>query len=190
MNARFAVGIAALAAAASGSALAQSDWSSPFAKGPYIGANAGQSRFRTDCSDLFTCDRKDSAWKVYFGGRMSDLIGLEMGYTDFGKIRASGGDTKAWAANASLTAGVPIGDRFEIFAKGGGIYGRTDVTASPATLFHSGRKDGWGGTYGAGAALGITRTVQARVDWDRYSLDFIGGRKDVDMLSAGVQVRF
>ena len=32
--------------------------------------------------------------------------------------------------------------------------------------------------------------MQARVDWDRYSLDFIGGRKDVDMLSAGVQVRF
>ena len=28
------------------------------------------------------------------------------------------------------------------------------------------------------------------VDWDRYSLDFIGGRKDVDVLSAGVQVRF
>ena len=190
MNARFAAGIAALAAAASASAFAQSDWSTPFSKGPYIGASAGESRFRTDCADFFTCDRKHSAWKLYTGGHFNDLMGLEFGYTDFGKIKASGGDTKAWAANASLTAGVPIGDRFEVFAKGGAIYGRTDVSASPSTLFHTGRKTGWGGTYGAGAALGLTRTVQVRVDWDRYSMDFIGGRKDVDLISAGVQLRF
>jgi hypothetical protein len=34
------------------------------------------------------------------------------------------------------------------------------------------------------------RNVQTRVDWDRYNLDFAGGSRDVDLLSAGVQMRF
>ena len=80
--------------------------------------------------------------------------------------------------------------RFKVFAKGGGLYGRTDVRSSPSTLFDSGHKDGWGYTYGVGAALGVTRTVQVRLDWDRHNMDFVGGNKDVDMWSAGVQLRF
>jgi opacity protein-like surface antigen len=156
----------------------------------HVGVSGGESKFRTECSSLFDCDRKDTAWKVYGGGSFNDWLGMELGYTDFGKIRASGGDTDAWAANASLTAGVPIGDRFSVFAKGGALYGRTDVQASAASLIETGHKTGWGWTYGAGAALGITPAVQLRVDWDRYKLDFAGGRRDVDMLSAGVQMRF
>jgi opacity protein-like surface antigen len=105
-------------------------------------------------------------------------------------VRASGGDTKAWAANVSLTAGVPIGNRFDIFAKGGGIYGRTDVSADPSTLFDRGRKSGWGTTYGAGASFAITPNWLIRADWDRYHMDFVGGRRDVDMASAGVAYRF
>jgi len=115
---------------------------------------------------------------------------VELGYTDFGKINANGGDIEAWAGTLSITAGFPVGDRFKVFAKGGGLYGRTDVRSSPTTLFDSGHKDGWGYTYGVGAALGVTRTVQVRLDWDRHNMDFVGGSKDVDMWSAGVQLRF
>lgn len=156
----------------------------------HVGVSGGQSKFRTDCSSLFDCDRKDSAWKVYAGGSVNDILGFEVGYTDFGKIRAFGGDTEANAANLSLTAGIPIGDRFSIFAKGGAVYGRTDVHASTTALVRSGDRRGWGSTWGFGGALGITRNVQVRLDWDRYKLDFAGGRRDVDLLSAGVQLRF
>lgn len=192
MNSRFAIGIAALGLAASAPALAQSDsnWNLTPAYSGYIGVSGGQSKFRTDCSSLFDCDQKDTAWKLYAGGRANEIFGVELGYTDFGKVRASGGDTKAWAGTLSLLAGVPLGDRFNIFAKGGGVYGRTDVKASPASLVETGHKNGWGTTFGVGAALGLVRNVQLRVDWDRYRLDFIGGRRDVDLLSAGVQMRF
>jgi OOP family OmpA-OmpF porin len=163
---------------------------SPFAPGPYIGAAAGQSKFDTDCSSFFSCDKKDTAWKLYGGARINDVFGWEAGYTDFGKIAASGGETEAWAANLSALVGVPIGDRFSVFAKGGGLYGRTDVSASPSTLFDTGHKSGWGWTYGLGASVGITPTLSVRVDWDRYKLDFAGGRRDVDALMAGLQMRF
>lgn len=190
MNKHIAIAAAALGLAASGSAMAQ--WSAPLNKDfwGYLGASGGRSDFRTECSDLFDCSKKDTGWKVYGGGTWNDVWGLEAGYTDFGKINAGGGDTKAWAGNLSLTAGVPVGDRFRVFAKGGGIYSDTDVNASPSSLFHTGKKTGWGYTYGLGAALGITPTVQVRLDWDRYNMDFSTGTHDVDLVSAGLQVRF
>jgi OOP family OmpA-OmpF porin len=193
MKLKFAIGIAALAAAASGNVLAQSpDWRSPMGKDffGYIGASGGQSKYRTECSSLFDCDRKDTGFKVYGGGNFNSLLGLELGYTDFGKIHTLGGETNAWAGSLSLTAGLPVGDRFSVFAKGGGVYGRTDVRASAASLVDTGHKSGWGTTYGAGAAFAVTPTVQVRLDWDRYNLDFASGSRDVDMLSAGLQMRF
>jgi OOP family OmpA-OmpF porin len=193
MKASIAIGIAALGLAAAAPALAQSqsNWN-PMSRNysGYVGVSGGESKFRTDCASLFDCDTKDTGWKVYAGGKANEIFGMEAGYTDFGRVRASGGETDAWAANLSLVAGVPIGDRFSVFAKGGGIYGRTDVKASASSLVKTGHKNGWGTTWGVGAALGLTQAVQVRLDWDRYKLDFIGGSRDVDMLSAGVQMRF
>jgi OOP family OmpA-OmpF porin len=186
MNTRLAVGIAALGIGACGSAFAQS-----YDVRNYVGVSGGQSKYRTDCASLFKCDQKDTGWKAYFGSTINDIFGYEIGYTDFGRIDSNGGTTKAKAGNVSITAGVPIGDRARIFAKGGGVYSQTDVSADPAALIPTGHKNGWGGTWGAGAALGVTPNVQVRLDWDRTSLAFVGGgSRDVDMLSAGVQLRF
>ena len=185
MNKQLAIGVAAMGLMACGSAMAQYN---PNDVHGYIGASAGQSDFRQDCPSTFHCDHHDTGWKAYAGSTWNDIWGVELGYTDFGKINAGGGDTKAYAGNLSLTAGLPLGDRFRVFAKGGGTYSRTDVSAAP--LFESGKKTGWGYTYGLGAALGITPTVQVRLDWDRYNMDFANGTHDVDLLSAGLQVRF
>src|SRR5678815_2545480 len=177
-------------------ALAQSDYRAPW-RGDfwgYVGASAGESKFRADCnnsvSNFFECDKRDTGFKVYAGGKMNDFLGLEVGYTDFGKVAASGGETEAWAIPVSLVAGAPLGQRFGIFGKIGGLYGRTDVSADASTLLNTGHKNGWGWTYGAGATFAITPALQLRADWDRYKLDFVVGERDVDMLSAGLQFRF
>ena len=187
--------VAALGLLASGTTLAQSTYSTPW-RGDfwgYVGASAGESKFRTDCNRTITqfeCDTKDTGFKVYAGGRMNQWLGLEVGYTDFGRIRASGGEVDAWAIPLSLVAGVPFGERFSAFGKVGGLYGRTDVSASLEDLVETGDKSGWGWTYGVGMAFAITPTIQLRADWDRHKLDFVNGREDVDMLSAGLQFRF
>jgi opacity protein-like surface antigen len=191
MNRALLAGLAALGVAASGVTFAQgSSWNRDFLG--YVGASAGESKFRADCAatNVFACDKRDTAWKIYTGGRVNEIFGFEIGYTDFGKIKASGGDTKAWAVPLSVTAGMPLGDRFNIFAKLGGVYARTDVDVSPTTLLDKGRKNGWGGTWGAGASFKVAQNLDIRVDWDRYRLDFVGGRNDVDVLSGGVQFRF
>lgn len=192
MKRSFVFSFAAAALAASGLASAQSDWHMPWQDGfrGYIGASAGQSDFRSDCGSIFDCDQKDSAWKVYAGGNFNRVFGIELGYTDFGRMRAFGGDTEAQAANISLTAGVPLGERFALFAKGGAVYGWTDVGAAPLTSVRTGEKSGWGSTWGVGGAFAVTPNLQVRVDWDRYKLEFVGGDHDVDFLSAGLQLRF
>ena len=189
MKTRFVVPAMAVTLLASAAAMAQSEWRSDRFHS-YIGASAGQSKFRGACSSLFDCDRKDSAAKVYVGSNMNNLFGVELGYTDFGRMRTFGGDTEAKAANLSVTAGVPLGDRFSVFAKGGVAYGETDVSASSLAFVSTGRKRDWGTTWGAGATFNITPSVAARLDWDRYKLEFAGGDRDVDLLSAGLQLRF
>ena len=187
MNRALLAGLATLGLVASSFSHAQAF--NPFG---YAGVSGGQSKFRTDCAatNVFSCDQRDTGWKVYTGARISEIFGAEIGYTDFGTINANGGDTKAWAVPITLTAGIPLGDRFAIFAKGGGLFGRTDIDASPATLVDTGHKNGWGWTYGAGASMKVAQHWDIRVDWDRYQLDFVGGSKDVDMATAGVQFRF
>jgi opacity protein-like surface antigen len=156
-----------------------------------LGVGVGQSKIRSDCVGNFTCDNRDTAWKIYAGGRWSRYFGLEFGYNDFGKVDQSGGRTKAFAANITFTAGVPLGDRFDIFAKGGGAYGRTEVSADPSTGVATGTKSNFEGTYGVGASYAVTRNWQIRADWDRYNLDFVGqGHQNVDMATASVQYRF
>ena len=196
MQKRIITTVALLGLASAMPVLAQSDYRAPW-RGDfwgYVGASGGESKFRTDCRDtltrFFECDKRDTGFKVYAGGRMNEILGLEVGYTDFGKIAASGGETEAWAVPLTLTAGTPLGQRFGVFGKVGGLYARTDVSADPDTLLDRGHKSGWGWTYGAGATFAVTPSVQLRADWDRYKLDFVGGRRDVDMLTAGVQVRF
>jgi OOP family OmpA-OmpF porin len=188
--------VAALGLLGSGATMAQysTPWRGDF--WGYVGASAGESKFRADCNRTITqfeCDTKDTAFKVYAGGRMNQWLGREFGYTDFGRIKASGGEVDAWAVPLSLVAGVPFGERFSVFGKVGGLYGRTDVRPTFESTVQGdgrGRKSGWGWTYGAGAAFAITPAIQLRADWDRHKLDFVNGREDVDMLSAGVQFRF
>jgi len=186
------VAAAAFALAATG-AFAQAPYATPW-MGDFwgsIGIAGGESKFRADCgsADVFSCDHRDSAWRTWADGQMNRILGLEVGYADFGKVAASGGQTKAWAADVSLKAGVPIG-KLDIFAKGGGVYARTDITADPSTLFDTGHKDGWGTKWGVGAGFAITPNLAIRADWDRYNLDFVGGSRDVDLATAGVEWRF
>jgi OmpA-OmpF porin, OOP family len=193
--------ISALAAAgllASGAALAQSTtetarpWQGNF--WGYAGISAGESKFRADCNRTITqfeCDNKDTGWKIYGGGQFTPILGMEFGYTDFGKIRAGSGEVEAYAFPVTLTVGTPIGERFRVFGKVGGLYARTDVRVSVLDVDErSGHDNGFGWTYGAGLSFAVARNIDIRADWDRYKLDFVSGREDVDMLSAGVNFRF
>jgi OmpA-OmpF porin, OOP family len=186
--------VAALAVAGAAPAFAQSDYRAPW-RGDfwgYLGVSGGESKFESRCrnTNVFQCDERDTAWRVYAGGQLNRVLGLEVGYTDFGRVRSSGGETNAWAVPIVLTAGYHA-DRWSVFGKAGGLYSRTDVNVDLNDTFSArGDRNGWGWTYGAGATFGITPNLHLRADLDRYQMDFAGGRRDVDMISGGVVWRF
>jgi OmpA-like transmembrane domain len=107
-------------------------WDDPSASRPHswipytsygnVGVGAGRSEFDLGrCAPGFACDDKDTGYKVYTGGKFSRLLGVEAGYAYLGRGQANGGDEKAQGINVSLVANLPIGDMFNIYAKGGGF---------------------------------------------------------------------
>src|SRR4030081_3777929 len=111
----------------------------PYTSYGYVGAEMGRSEFNLGrCAPGFACDDKDTGYKVYTGGKFSRLLGVEAGYVYLGQGQANGGNEKAQGINVSLVANLPIGDMFNIYAKGGGIYGWTHTSASPAASVTTG----------------------------------------------------
>ena len=81
----------------------------------YIGLNAGQSDFSLgNGTGLFSGDDKDTAYSIYAGSYFNPYLGLEAGYTDFGKARRGGGESKAMGFNLSLVGKYPLGSSINL----------------------------------------------------------------------------
>ncbi len=178
-------------ASSTSSAWTAHNWRMPYQRNfwGYVGGSVGRSYWDVDCIGTGECDDRGVGFKLQAGGSFNEVIGLELGYVHLGHAKTAGGERKAQGATFVATLGVPIADRFRIFAKGGGIYSWTSVTGG-APGYATGDDRGVDWTWGAGATANLTQNWQLRVDWDRYRMDFAGGRDDVDLLSVGVQYRF
>lgn len=167
-------------------------WRMPYERGfwGHAGISFGQSKLDDlPCTATFACDDKDQAFKLYAGGRFSNIFGLEVGVLNFGKFPASGGEADGWGADAALIAGLPIGANSAIFGKLGVIYARTETSAAVTTV-PTGKERGFGGRWGVGAQLGLTKEWALRADFDRYRVPFPGDHRDLETMMVGVQYTF
>ena len=156
----------------------------PYTSYGYVGLGGGRSEFDLGgCAAGFACDDKDIGYKIFTGGKFSRLLGVELGYVRLGRGQANGGDEKAQGANLSLVANLPIGDMFNIYAKGGGIYGWTKTTANPASGARTGKDRGLNPSYGAGVQFDLTRNFALAADWDHYRFDYAHGTDDATLYS-------
>jgi OmpA-OmpF porin, OOP family len=160
----------------------------PFTNQGYFGAAAGQSTFDLNCSPGFSCDDKDSAFKIYTGGRFRNVLGLELGYVDLGKVDFGIGTAKARGVNLSLTANLPLNEAFSIYGKVGSTYGSTEA---PVFLEGNKRERGFGKSYGAGLEFSLGRNWAIRGEWERQTFEFANaGDRDVDLGTVGVHYKF
>jgi hypothetical protein len=155
----------------------------------HAGISFGQSKLDAGCPAGFPCDDKDQTFRLYAGGRFNNAIGLELGVLNPGVFRRGGGETDGWAADAALIAGIPIGANSSIFGKLGVIYARTEVTGIAPGL-RTGKERGFGGRWGLGAQVGLTKEWALRADFDRYLLPLPGDHEDLETLTLGVQYTF
>ena len=158
----------------------------------YIGLNAGQSNYRLNNGvGGFAADQRKNAYSIYGGSYFSNNFGFELGYTDFDRINRAGGSTKAEGFSISLVGKLPLSPSFNLLGRLGTTYGRTDVSANPASGIASGKQTGWGTSYGLGAEYVFTNNVSAVLQYDEYRLKFAGtGNDKINTTSLGVRYRF
>lgn len=190
-------------------------WQMPYqsAYWRYMAVTAGRSAYDFDCLPAARpCDTTDhSAFRLAAGGKFSNTWGIEISYVNLGDVSlpASLSHTRAQGANLSLIASTKVFDRVGINAKIGGVYGWTlsrlratnisCILGEPDRVCNFSQSDrGFGASYGAGLSARVAPRVELRLDWDRYRLPFVqdgvfarlGGKRDVDMWSAGFNILF
>lgn len=183
--------VAALAAGAS--AQAQSSNYSLNAPGAsYVGVNVGKSDFSVgNGNGLFSSDNKDTAYGINAGSYFNNNLGMELGFTDFGKINRAGGTTKAQGFNLSMVGRLPLSPQFNLLGKLGATYGRTDVSASPLSGVASGKETGFGVSYGLGAEYAFNPKMSAVLQYDAHDMKFVGtGNDRVSATTVGLRYKF
>ena len=193
-----------VAAAALAILVATPAWSQD--AGFYLGASIGQSRAKDFCDDSggFSCDDKDTAWKLFGGYQFNRHLAVEAGYTDLGEVGASGvlsgvsvrGTVEVTAFELMGVGSFPVMDRFALYGKLGVYRAETEQsvtgTLGTITVTDNASENNTDLTFAFGARFDITRNLGIRAEWQRY-LDVGGGEigeDDVDVLSVGVLWRF
>jgi OOP family OmpA-OmpF porin len=165
----------------------------------FAGAAVGASNKKDGCDDLpggISCDHKDTGWKLFGGYQFNKYLGAELGYTDLGKVKASGGGLSARAKidGFELTGvgTIPLVDKLSAYGKLGFIRSDVDTSAKFAGVKVSEKDHSTDLTFGLGLRYDFTNMVGARLEWQHY--DNVGnsstGKSDVNLLSVGVLFKF
>jgi OmpA-OmpF porin, OOP family len=158
----------------------------------YIGFNAGQSDFGLgNGNGAFGSDNKDTAYSIYGGSYFNNNFGLELGYTDFGRINRAGGNTKAEGISLSVVGKLPLSPSFNLLGRLGTTYGRTNVNAAAGSGVTGGSESGFGVNYGLGVEYAFTPQWSAVLQYDEHDLKYANqGRESLGVTSVGVRYRF
>ena len=151
----------------------------------YIGGALGQSEFG-DCRAGASCDRRDSAYKVYAGYQFTPRIAMEVAYVDLGKTTILSGisatESKPRGGTAHLVATWPLAADVSLIGRVGLIYGDTKVTGSGGIRNPKGTESAWG----VGAQYAFNRHFIVRLEWERLRFEPL----EVDALTLGLATTF
>lgn len=158
----------------------------------YVSFNAGQSDYSLGSgAGGFASERRATAYILNIGGYFNNNFGVELGYTDFGRINRAGGSTKADGINLSLVGKLPMTDAFSLLGKVGTTYGRTEVSAAPASGVATGTESDFAWSYGVGAMYAFNPQWSALVQYDEHNLKFAGGdRNRISATTIGLRYRY
>jgi opacity protein-like surface antigen len=162
----------------------------PYTDYGYVGANIGRSDYKSgSCAPHYSCDDSDLGYKIYTGGQISRIIGIEVGYVNIGDFDRNGGHKRGQGADVHLVGNIPLGKSANIYAKAGGVYGWTSTSASaPGEDTGHEREFNW--SYGAGLQFELAKQWALRADWDQYRMKFADRRDNIALYSLGAIYKF
>jgi OOP family OmpA-OmpF porin len=156
--------------------------------GFYAGATFGQSEADGSCPAGFSCDFKDTDWKIFGGYRINRNFAAEVFYADHGEISIRAGGASATAESSTFGVAalgiLPLGNQFEVFGKIGIGNTSVDASATAGGFSASAGDSGSDILFGVGAVFNFTRNLGVRAEYERYN------DSEIDVLSIGLQYRF
>ena len=170
---------AAALAAVVGAAVAFPTVSLAQMKGPdsgwYVGGNIG-------LAEVDELGEDDMSFKILGGYQINRNFGVELGYTDFGKVSAAPGiDVKGNAIELVGVGTLPLNDKFSLLGKLGFAMGEFKGGGASA--------DSTELTYGIGAQYNLSPVLGLRAEYQIYT-DVGDGASDVNVMSIGIVYRF
>ena len=158
----------------------------------YFDVSAGQTDYRLGSgSGLFGSNNGSTAYAVSAGSYFTNNLGVELGYTDFGRISRGGGETRADGVTLKLVGKWPLGSQFNLLGKVGTTYGRTEVTSAAGSGISAGSDNGFGVNLGIGAEFLFTPNWSAVVQYDAHDMRFVSSSSDRDRVGiATVGIRY
>lgn len=158
----------------------------------YVELGIGQSDYSLgNGSGLFDSDDGDTSYSIRGGSFFNANVGMEIGYTNFGKINRAGGTTKAEGINLSVVGRMPLSPSFNVLGKIGTTYSHTNVSSNPASGVVAGSEKDFGLSYGIGAEYLITPQWSGVLQYESTKMQFSGDRSDrVGVTSLSARYRF
>ncbi len=184
--------VAAAALAATG-VQAQSSGSGSGSGNRHVGFNAGLTDYKLgDGTGVFGSDKRTTAYNIYVGSYFTNSdLGMELGYTDFGRVTRAGGTTKADGINLSLIGRLPLDNAFSLLGKVGGTFAHTDVSSAAGSGVTAGSENSFDWSYGVGAEYAMNRQWSAVLQYDEHYVKYAGNNRDrINITSLGVRYRY
>lgn len=158
----------------------------------YLELGIGQSDYSLGNGiGLFDSDDGDTAYSMRGGSFFNANLGMEIGYTHFGKVKRAGGTTKAEGLNLSVVGRMPVSPSFNVLGKIGTTYSDTHVSSNPASGVAAGSEKDFGLSYGIGAEYLFTPQWSGVLQYESTRMQFAGDRSDrVGLTSLSARYRF
>ncbi|MGI4817510.1 MULTISPECIES: porin family protein [unclassified Brevundimonas] len=173
--------LAAVAAVAATPALAQSN-SSPWSMDEARGYGSLGYSYLEDSYTGAVQGRMGVELNRYLA--LEAEVGVGVKDKDFSVLGQDGTLKHEWDAAGYVVGKVPVGENFEVFARGG--YGHTEMKRELAGVSTDEGGDHW--SYGAGAEFKLNEDNGIRADWTRR--EFKGDRDSLDAYSVNYVRRF
>jgi len=162
--------------------------------GLFLGGHYG--RFSNDSE---TFDEDNDFYDVVIGGLITPYVGIEAGYSDFGKLEGDFAEADLTGYSVAGLLRLPVGNAVGLYAKAGQFWWRSDINVEVAGQRYATDITGNEPFYGVGMDFFVTDRFAIDVEYLRYQVDLEDSslpdaiddyESDIDTAKVGAKLYF
>lgn len=160
----------------------------------YIGGTYGLTKQSVDCSGTTSCDTSDSGFKLYGGYKFNHLGAIELGYADYGTVRANVGAVSARYSTTAVMLGgavfVPVAPKLTGIGRLGIAWSDVSTSGSFGPFLATDSETHTNPYFGLGLALALTPKLSLTGSYDFSRVKYNGEKSSTSLLGLGLSLSF